>query len=88
MIKGLETATKRYVNTYNPEIGQQESIVVTYGTLVDSKLIDTLYDIQNTAIACNGYTIVVNDKLDKTFTGYIKCGNHYKTNGYNINYEN
>ena len=84
--KNLKTATLYYYGDKANDIGKGEMVVVTMKKVVDNGYLQD--SLTNT---CTGYTIIKNNRnLDGEFEleydPYIKCGDSYVTDGFDIEY--
>lgn len=59
--------------------------VVTIQTLVQNEYIPTIYSLKDSKVDCTGY--VEYDKVTETYTTYLRCGELYETNGYDVTKE-
>lgn len=76
--KLVDAASKYYSDKYK---SNNDTIVVTSRTLIDSGYLSPMYDSRNKE--CNGYAIILKNG---NIVSYIKCS-IYKTAGYSEDYE-
>lgn len=88
----LKEETKNYYSIYYLNKGKKllenEQKKITMKTLIKN---DMLFDTQDVVKECNGFVIMTNDpslennkKYEVNYEAYIKCGNKYKTPGYEL----
>ena len=85
-IQNLSHITNKTISK-NIKIEKDKTVYIKLVTLQNSGLIGNLKDITNEAIYCSGYAIGSNEADTYIYKGYIKCGNNYKTEGYNASYD-
>lgn len=83
----LASGLRKYVESKNIKIEKDKIVYIKLVTLQNSGLIGNLKDITNEAVYCSGYAIGSNEADTYIYKGYIKCGNNYKTEGYNASYD-
>lgn len=74
-------------NFYYKVLENGDNGYVPLYVLKDDDIVNDIYDIRDSSVLCNGY-VSFSRKDDKTsYKSYIRCGDNYKTNGYNKRYE-
>ncbi len=82
----LEKAAERYQNdTYSSKAGEVEKWALSYSMLKDKGYLEPIYDLKDKKIECNGYVEFLQDGIQISYKPYLKCGNNYKTKGYDGN---
>ena len=74
------TALKDYEIKYYGGSLDSGELIVKISTLQSEKILDDLID--KSANKCTGYGKIVSANDTETYTAYIKCGNDYRTTGY------
>lgn len=83
----LKRAAERYQNdNYQGVMESEETWILSYSLLYkEGYLKHKLYDIEDASIECDGYVRFLKKGASISYTPYIKCGNNYSTEGYNLN---
>ncbi len=81
----LLIACERYQNdNYSTNIDKNTTIIFTYTFLKKEKYVKKITD---NGKECNGYVVFKQENAKISYKPYLKCGNNYKTSGYNKNNE-
>ena len=80
----IKLAAERYENdNYQGTLESKERWVLKYKMLKEKEYIQTkLMDPNESNEECDGYVVFEKVEAKITYTPYIKCGNNYKTKGY------
>lgn len=83
--KRLEKAAERYQNdTYSGNTDETAVWSLSYSMLKEEKYLDKIIDPKNQK-ECTGYVEFIQDGAKVSYKPYLKCGNNYKTKGYDEN---
>lgn len=85
----LKRAAERYQNdNYQGNFESTETWILNYKLLrKDKYLKEKLNDIYDRSIECNGYVRFEKRQSNIDYHPFLKCGNSYKTEGYDEKYE-
>ena len=85
----LRRAAERYQNdNYQGNYESTETWILSYKLLrKENYLKEKLEDINDRSIECTGYVKFEKDSIDINYYPFLKCGSHYKTEGYDEKYE-
>lgn len=85
----LKRAAERYQNdNYQGNYESTEIWILSYKLLRNSKYLKTkITDINDRSIECDGYVKFEKKESKVEYYPFLKCGSHYKTNGYDEKYE-
>ena len=85
----LKRAAERYQNdNYQGNYESTETWILSYKLLrKENYLKEKLEDINDRSIECTGYVKFEKDSIDINYYPFLKCGSHYKTEGYDEKYE-
>lgn len=79
--KNLKIATKYYFKNNKLEVNKGERKIIKMKTIIENGYLQD--ELTN---SCDGYTVISNYKINGEYKleyeAYIKCGNSYKTYGY------
>lgn len=79
----LLKAAERYQNdNYSANSDEQVTWILKYSLLKKEKYLSKIYDIKDKKIECTGYVEFNQDKAEISYKPFLKCGDNYKTKGY------
>lgn len=79
----LLKAAERYQNdNYSANSDEQVTWILKYSLLRKEKYLSKIYDIKDKKIECTGYVEFNQDKAEISYKPFLKCGDNYKTKGY------
>ncbi len=79
----LLKAAERYQNdNYSANSDEQVTWILKYSLLRKEKYLSKIYDIKDKKIECTGYVEFNQDKAKISYKPFLKCGDNYKTKGY------
>lgn len=82
----LKKAAERYQNdTYQGNANNKEVWSLSYSMLKEKGYLDKIIDPNDKDIECQGYVEFIQDGAIISYQPYLKCGNNYKTEGYDDN---
>ncbi|MDD3187754.1 MAG: hypothetical protein PHD02_04740 [Bacilli bacterium] len=82
----MVNAAKNYIYDNYNDISKA-TIPISLSTLINNNYIGPIND-PDTKENCSGYVIFTKDKNNTQYDPYLRCGTMYKTNGYELQYEN
>jgi hypothetical protein len=81
ILEEMKVASDTYVTNHYNNL-KSGSVRISLDSLIEDKLLDTIYALDDNTVICNGYVDYSINGGSKEYKSYLKCGDLYKTDGY------